>query len=64
MSTYYRVTVPVEGRDGKTRFRPVGVMFPQRDGAKSAFTLKLDFPVGVTELVLFEPKDAPDDDAE
>ena len=37
MSTYYRVTVPVEGRDGKTRFRPVGVMFPQRDGARSAF---------------------------
>lgn len=28
---------------------------------KSAFTFKLDFPVGVTELVLFEPKDAPDD---
>ena len=62
MSTYYRVTVPVEGRDGKTRFRPVGVMFPQRDGARSAFTLKLEFPVGVTELVLFEPKDAPDTD--
>ncbi len=61
MSNYYRVTVPVEGRDGKTRFRPVGVMFPQRDGAKSAFTIKLDFPVGATELVLFEPKDAPDD---
>ena len=35
--------------------------FPQKDGAKSAFTLKLDFPVGATELVLFEPKDAPDD---
>ena len=61
MSTYYRVTVPVEGRDGKTRFRPVGVMFPQRDGARSAFTIRLDFPVGATELVLFEPKDAPDD---
>mgnify|MGYP007082236650 CR=1 FL=1 len=46
MSTYYTVTVPVEGRDGKTRFRRVGVMFQQKDGSKSAFNIKLDFPIG------------------
>jgi len=57
MSTYYTVTAPVEGRDGKTRFRRVGVMFQQKDGAKSAFNIKLDFPIGATELVLFAPSD-------
>ncbi len=62
MTTYYRVTVPVKGSDGKTRFRPVGAMFPQRDGAKSAFKVMLDFPVGATEFVLFAPGDNEGDD--
>ena len=57
MSTYYRVTTPDEGTDGKTRFREVGVAFPQKDSAKSFMTIKL-FAVPLTgELVLFPPKD-------
>ena len=28
MTNYYRVTTPVEGADGKTRFRAIGVAFP------------------------------------
>lgn len=59
MADYYRITVPVEGKDGKARFTPVGVMFPQREGAKSAFKVQLDFPVGATEFVIFAPKDDP-----
>ncbi|AUH66954.1 hypothetical protein [Paracoccus zhejiangensis] len=58
---YYRITVPVEGSDGKTRFRPVGTLFAQREDAKSAFKIKLDFPVGATELVVFDPKQVADD---
>ena len=55
MATYFRVTTPVEGSDGKTRFREIGVAFPSRDGAKSHMKIKLDaFPVN-GELVLFEP---------
>lgn len=61
MSNYLRVTTPVEGTDGKTRFHNVGVAFPQRDGSKSKMKIKLhSFPIN-GELVLFEPKDADDD---
>jgi hypothetical protein len=59
---YYSVNVPVEGKDGKTRFRRVGAAFPNKDGAKSFMSIKLDFPVGATELVLFEPKEHDEDD--
>ena len=62
MTTYYTVTTPVEGNDGKTRFRQIGVAFPQREGSKSHMKIKLDaFPVN-GELVLFEPKSNSDDD--
>lgn len=61
--TYYRVTTPVEGADGKTRFRPVGVAFPQKDGARSFMKIKLDaFPIN-GELVLFEPAREDEDDS-
>lgn len=64
MTAYYRVTTPVEGSDGKTRFRPVGVAFPSKDGAKSVMKIKLDaFPIN-GELVLFEPKPGDDQDDE
>ena len=56
MSNYLTVTVPVEGKDGKTRFRRVGAAFHNRDGSKAAMSIKLDFPVGSTEFVLFEPR--------
>lgn len=62
MTTYYRVTTPVEGTDGKTRFRSIGVAFPSKDGAKSFMKIKLDaFPIN-GELVLFEPKPGDDQD--
>ncbi len=64
MANYYRVTTPVEGSDGKTRFERVGVAFPTRDGAKSFMKIKLHaFPIN-GELVLFEPKPGDDEDGE
>ncbi|MFV1761510.1 hypothetical protein VWY69_00300 [Phaeobacter sp. A90a-4k] len=63
MTAYLRVTTPVEGTDGKTRFRNIGVAFPQREGAKSVMKIKLDaFPIN-GELVLFEPKPQDEDDS-
>jgi hypothetical protein len=62
MSSYLTVTVPVTVKDGKTRFRRVGAAFQNRDGAKAAFSIKLDFPVGATEFALFEPRDHNDED--
>lgn len=61
MTTYFRVTVPHQGKDGKTRFTPVGAAFPQKDGSKSAMKIVLNFPVGATEFVLFEPKSDEDE---
>lgn len=59
--TYYTVTTPVEDRNGKTRFRQIGVAFPQRDGAKSHMKIKLDALPLNGELVLFAPKQGDDD---
>ncbi|WP_288960245.1 hypothetical protein [uncultured Sulfitobacter sp.] len=62
MATYYRVTTPVEGNDGKTRFREIGVAFPSKDGAKSHMKIKLDAYPANGELVLFEPKSGEDEE--
>lgn len=60
MTTYYTVTTPVEGNDGKTRFRQIGVAFPQKEGSKSVMKIHLDaLPLG-GELVLFEPRSSDD----
>jgi len=56
MSNYLTVNVPVTGKDNKTRYRRVGVAFQNREGSKAAMSIKLDFPVGATEFVLFEPR--------
>ncbi|RYG90028.1 hypothetical protein EU803_15625 [Loktanella sp. IMCC34160] len=62
MTTHYRVTTPVEGKNGKTYFRQIGVAFPQREGSKSFMKIQLEaFPIN-GELVLFEPKDKEDDE--
>jgi len=65
MTTYYRVTTPAAGTDGKTYFREIGVAFPAKAGGKSHMKIKLDaFPVN-GELVLFAPKahaDEPDEE--
>lgn len=56
--THYNATVAHEGKDGKTRFTKVGVLFENtKDDGEKIFNLKLDFPVGVTELVIFSPKE-------
>ncbi|WP_226554831.1 hypothetical protein [Celeribacter naphthalenivorans] len=56
MSNFYTVTTPVEGKDGNTRFRQIGVAFPNnRPGAKSVMKIQLDALPLNGELVLFEP---------
>lgn len=68
MAQHYTLTVPVEyQKDGstQTRFQRVGVMFrnTRRDDGMEFFSLKLDFPVAVSELVAFPPsaKEGEDD---
>lgn len=54
--TYYNVTTPVEGNDGKTRFNKVGVAFPQKEDSKSFLKVQLFAAPLNGELVLFPPK--------
>ena len=59
--THYVLTVPVTyTRDGeeKTSYRRVGAIFQnQRKGSgETLLQVRLDFPVGVTELVAFSPR--------
>ncbi|MFG6527966.1 hypothetical protein [Sulfitobacter sp. M23508] len=59
--TNYILTVPVTyKKDGqeKTSYRRVGAVFENRktDNGEVFLSIKLDFPVGVTELVAFQPK--------
>jgi hypothetical protein len=58
--THYTLTVPVKYDDNgteKTTYRRVGAVFEntKRDSGETFLTVKLDFPVGVTELVAFQP---------
>jgi len=61
MTNHYVATVPVKYTDGedqeRTRFQRVGAMFRNTRGADGLefFSLKLDFPVSVQELVMFPP---------
>ena len=61
MTNHYVATVPVKFTDNdgqeRTRFQRVGAMFRNtRNGDGSEFfSLKLDFPVAVQELVMFPP---------
>ncbi|WP_299969346.1 hypothetical protein [uncultured Roseobacter sp.] len=68
MSNHFTATVPVKYTDSdnrdRTRFQRVGVMFQnaRRDTGEVFYTLKLDFPVAVHELVMFPPNsNAPED---
>ena len=60
--TRYTLHVPVEytTRDGgtKTTYRRVGAVFEnaRRDTGETILSVKLDFPVGATELVAFPPR--------
>lgn len=55
---HYVITVPVQLKDGVKHYRRVGVMFQnhRRETGEVFYALKLDFPVGATELVAFPPK--------
>ena len=67
--THYVLTVPVTyKRDDqeRTRFARVGAVFEnhRRDTGEVFLSIRLDFPVGATELVAFPPNEAPADDGE
>ena len=64
MTTYYNVTTPVKGDDGKTRFTKIGVAFPGKDHQNYAMKITLDLlPTGdKPELILFAPRPKQDDD--
>ena len=61
----FTLTVPVTfKKDGKdqTSFRRVGAVFENtRDNGEPFLSIKLDFPIAVTELVAFPPKADADD---
>ena len=66
--SHYNLKIAVKyEKDGKTqnRFVRVGALFENfnRETGEKYFTAKLDFPVGVTEMVAFPPKPR-DEDAE
>ncbi len=55
---------PVKRKDDKTRYPRVGVLFENhnRETGEVFYTIRLDFPIGVTELVAFPPKPRDDDE--
>ena len=56
---HYTLHVPVDGKDNVKRYPRVGVMFQNlnRETGEVYFNIRLDFPVGATELLAFPPKD-------
>ena len=56
--THYTITAPCTGKDDKTRYPRVGVLFENhnRETGEVYYTIKLDFPIGVTEMVAFPPR--------
>ena len=64
--THYVLTVPVKGSDGTTRYPRVGVVFEntKRETGEKFLSLKLNYPVGATELVAFLPKSADAENAD
>jgi len=57
--TQYTLHVPVEGKNNVKRYPSVGVMLENRshETDEKYFTIRLDFPVGATELLAFPPKE-------
>ena len=64
-TTYYTATVPFEDSKGNTRYRRVGALFEntRKETGEGFFSLTLDFPVAVKEIVCFAPsaKEGQDD---
>ena len=62
MADHYFANVAHTGKDEKTRYTKVGIMYKnETKSGETVFNLKLDFPVGVTELVMFPPKEKEDE---
>ncbi len=55
----------ITGTDDKTRYPRVGVLFENhnRETGEVYYTIKLDFPVGVTEMIAFPPRPRDESDA-
>lgn len=67
--TNFVLTVPVTfTKDGqeKTTYRRVGAVFEntKRDTGETYLSIKLDFPIAVTELVAFQPKSREGEEAD
>ena len=68
--TRYTLHVPVEytTRDGgtKTTYRSVGAVSEnaRRDTGETIPSIRLDFPVGATEMVAFQPRARDEDEPE
>ncbi|MEO1308310.1 MAG: hypothetical protein AAFV38_10395 [Pseudomonadota bacterium] len=59
--SHYTLCVPVTYKDNgseKTAYRRIGAIFEnhRRETGEIILSVKLDFPVGATELVAFPPK--------
>ena len=56
----YNLTAPVtyvQNGEQKTRYTRVGTIFENtREDGSTCLSVKLDFPVGATEMVAFEPR--------
>ena len=54
------VTIPVTDDAGRKRFPRVGAMFENRnrETGEVFYTIRLDYPVAVTELLVFPPRPA------
>jgi len=64
--THFTLTVPTTYKDNgteKRRYTRVGAMFEntRKDTGEVFYSIKLDFPVAVSELVAFPPKARTDD---
>ena len=64
--THYTLYVPVAYKtngDEKTTFRRVGALFQnaRKETGEVYYAIKLDFPMGATELVAFSPKEKVDE---
>lgn len=62
----YNLTIPVtytQNGEEKTRYARVGTIFENtRDNGDTLLSVKLDYPVGATEMVGFLPKARDEDD--
>ncbi len=61
---HFNIVVPVQVGE-QTRYRRVGALFENRakDSGEVYYKIVLDFPVGATEMLAFEPRSHEDETA-